>query len=113
VVGPANSEGFHWHDGHLTTLRDPAANQVRPNGINDSGQTVGDLVFDDGPSSRAFAWQDGVFTELPTPRGANSTARAVNNRDDVAGTVTSADGVVDGFRWRAGRTVRYLFRAAG
>jgi uncharacterized membrane protein len=93
VVGPATSDGFYWHDGHLTTLRHPTANAVRPSGINDSGQVVGDLLFDDAPS-RVFEWQDGVFTELPTARGASSAAQAVNNRGDVLGEVTGGRAVL-------------------
>jgi uncharacterized membrane protein len=74
----------------------------------DAGVVVG-VADMDTPSSTAFWWYRGTAHALPTPSWAiGSSARRINQHNDVAGTLTAADGSGVPVEWIHLRTVRVL-----
>ncbi len=92
---------YLWQNGRLRNL---LAGTTHTSGtavaLNDAGDVL--ITTRKGP----FVWHHGTATAIDIA-GYAVTASFVNGRGDVAGTVSDADGVVQGFRWRAGQAVRY------
>ncbi|OLR92826.1 hypothetical protein [Actinokineospora bangkokensis] len=75
----------------------------------------GDVLFDlpDGHHHRAALWRGGRLTDLGTLGGRVTRTRTagagfgphLNDAGEVAGTSTTADGLIHAFRWRAGDLV--------
>jgi|GEM_PF-2701509 len=90
VVGHTNAStpdtlpgtAFVWRNGSVAYLGvDAGAVRSRATGINDRGQVVGTLYFEDRGRS-AFLWENGRFTLL-FPRGTRSAAVDVNEHGHV------------------------------
>ena len=86
-------QSWIWQNGAITDLGAP---QPRANffvSINNSGQVVGTLNYDD-----AFLWQNGVLTDLGPVVGGTSTATGINDSGQVIGN--SDDGLFcNGYIW--------------
>jgi probable HAF family extracellular repeat protein len=63
----------------------------RAEGINDSGQVVGDSETAGG-QRLAFLWTDGVMQDLGTLGGSHSEARGINDSGQVVGQSSVASG---------------------
>ncbi|HTE20140.1 MAG TPA: hypothetical protein VK689_17385 [Armatimonadota bacterium] len=77
--------------GTLRDLGSFGARDALVSAMNDHGDLVGRLRYDDG-SSRPFLWSRGKLTLIPLPAGASGEPVDVNKHGQVAGTWYSAQG---------------------
>lgn len=85
-------EGFVDNQGSFTTLTGPAGVPfISANGINDSGQVVGD--YDLNGSEYGYIYSGGTYTTLAGPTGSTSTqANGINNNGQIVGTYVNSTG---------------------
>ena len=90
----------------LTNLGDFGGNYSSANGINNSGQVVGEAwTFPDvllGSNSRAFLYSGGSMTDLGTLGGNNSYALDINNNGQIVGSANNVYGADQGFLYSNG-----------
>lgn len=101
----STSHGFLLHNGKLTILSFPGAEDTQPVSINNQGVIVGvyDINFPTDPF-RGFMWKAGVFSNLnPPDSGGHSLPEKISNAGDVVGTyVSTVDGAQHGFSFDKG-----------
>lgn len=99
-TGPGGvTEGFVLAPGgQLSVLSFPHAAMTRANGINDSGEVVGDYGTGTGGSTHGFTWtQARGFAAVDGPVGAVDTViSGVNNAGELVGYYTGRAGNTDG-----------------
>jgi probable HAF family extracellular repeat protein len=103
MVGYAYTPGNHTNayvasKGTTTSLHPGAPNSgnSRATGINESGNVVGDVSSQNGPT-RAAVFTNGGVQLLGTLGGTNSYGNGINASGQVAGRSDTADGVQHGF----------------
>ena len=106
-TNPDTSMGFLLHNGKLTILSFPGAQEATtPLSINNQGVIVGTYNLNPADPFRGFMWKAGVFSNInpPDSRDGHSQPAKISNAGDVVGTYTSAvDGLTHGFSFDKGR----------
>jgi probable HAF family extracellular repeat protein len=104
VVGTISGDGdaFLYSNGVLRDLGTlPGGTSSQGNGINNSGQVVGQAYVSYG--FHAFIWQIGAgMQDLGTLGGDNSRANAINNLGQIVGEADTTSGVRDPFVYSDG-----------
>jgi VCBS repeat-containing protein len=89
---------------NYTTIDDPAATNGNAQGINDSGQIVGNYN-DSGGDSHGFLLTGTTYQLLNDPQSASSTwADGINDAGEVVGSYLDASGLSHGFLYGGGYT---------
>jgi probable HAF family extracellular repeat protein len=88
VVGVYVEHAFLWDEGSITNLGTLGADISEPWAINDTGQVVGKLYYQD---EHAFLWQDGKMYDLNELVDTSSdyiltSAYDINNKGQIVGT---------------------------
>ena len=85
----------------ITDLGTLGGSSSTAEGINNSGQVVGDAL-DAGGNQHAFLYSGGVMTDLGTLGGSYSQAWGINNNGQVVGDAANASGNQHAFLYSGG-----------
>ena len=105
VFGLDHQRAFVWQNGVMSELQTlPNYLDSQANGINTSGQVVGDTWHPIvGSGTRALLWRGGVAQDLGTLGGLASTAKAINDGGQIVGSSFLADHTTaHAFVWQNG-----------
>ena len=86
-AGQANAQVAQYT---YTELDVPGAMVTNANGINDSGQIVGN--FDDASGDHGFLLNNGIYTELDVPGATFTVANGINDSGQIVGNFNDASG---------------------
>jgi probable HAF family extracellular repeat protein len=83
--------GFLYSNGQFTAIDYPGATETMPQGVNDSGQIVGQYVVNG--NGHAFLYSNGQFTTIDDPAAQYSDeAYGINNNGQIVGTYADSEG---------------------
>src|SRR5262249_53573124 len=98
------NHAFLYSSDTMTDLGTLGGNSSIGNGINDSGQVVGQSVLPGGTAVHAFLWSAGTMTDLGTLGGLVSQASGINTSSQVVGfsELEPGSSLRHAFVWRGG-----------
>ena len=102
-------DAFVWDGQKMTDIGQQAplkGNESRANGINDSGEAVGQYAASGSGQDHAFSYSNGTVTGLPEPKWASDygcLAFAINNSGQIAGSCDDTSGNQHLMLWDNGK----------
>ncbi|TCB88645.1 hypothetical protein E0H26_28410 [Micromonospora zingiberis] len=94
-------QGFVWRNGRFVDLPGLGGDSY-PVQINNRGDIVGFVEYDDGASTDAALWRNGLLTVIQPPGAVVSMAHAVNDRGQVLGSMKTITDSWHHFLWDNG-----------
>jgi probable HAF family extracellular repeat protein len=103
-TGIPTIDPYLWQHGHMTDLGTLGGTLGVANGLNDSGEVVGQSNLPGDQTSHPYLWNGRRMIDLGTLGGDQGSANYVNDRGDVAGwALTTGDQGLHGFLWHHGQ----------
>jgi probable HAF family extracellular repeat protein len=102
-TGFPTQDPFIYKSGKMTDLGSLGGTVAVSNGINDSGQVIGDSTLAGNTTQHGFSSKGGVLKDLGTLGGNNSSADWLNAAGDVVGTADlPGSSTHDAYLWKNG-----------
>jgi probable HAF family extracellular repeat protein len=107
ITGSNDDVATVWGESAQITVVTSGSIAGTASGINNLGQVVGVLNYNDGRRSRPFLYDDGVIIDLSAWGSGEGSADAINERGNIVGSSENSAGVPHATMWFNG-TVRDL-----